>query len=121
MNKIFGIILVIVALVMFVLGECLVIKENKYKVNFTNIKNDYTVEISKDEYVKKPDDPVKNGYNFLGWYYNDVKFNFNSKINKDITLVAKWSKFDENFDDEKDDTLSASLWNLLKNVFVTKK
>ena len=36
--------------------------------------------------------PSKEGYNFLGWYYNGNLFNFNTPITKDITLVAKWQK-----------------------------
>lgn len=34
----------------------------------------------------------KEGYTFLGWYLNNQKFDFNSKINDNITLVAKYEK-----------------------------
>lgn len=45
--------------------------------------------------VEKPKDPVKEDYVFIGWYYNDELFDFNTKIDKDITLIAKF-KQDEN-------------------------
>lgn len=40
--------------------------------------------------VKTPANPTKEGYNFLGWYLNDKKYDFNTTITKDMTLVAKW-------------------------------
>ena len=38
---------------------------------------------------------TKDGYTFLGWYSGDEKFNFNTKITKNITLTAKWEKVKE--------------------------
>ena len=45
--------------------------------------------------VSKPDDPVKDGFTFIGWYYiyeeNNFAFNFDEMIvNWDITLTAVW-------------------------------
>lgn len=42
--------------------------------------------------VIEPSAPTKEGYTFLGWYLNDEKFDFNTKITSDITLTAKWEK-----------------------------
>lgn len=39
-----------------------------------------------------PDEPVKLGYTFAGWYLNDELFDFNNPITEDITLVAKWKE-----------------------------
>lgn len=36
----------------------------------------------------------REGYNFVGWYLADVKFDFAIPIEEDITLVAKWT-YDE--------------------------
>lgn len=36
--------------------------------------------------------PTRAGYKFVGWYYHGSKFDFNTKINKDYILVAKWTK-----------------------------
>ena len=40
--------------------------------------------------VVKPADPTKTGNKFLGWYLNDVEFDFDTVITTDITLTAKW-------------------------------
>lgn len=42
--------------------------------------------------VAKPTDPTKSGYTFIGWYLNDVLYNFNNSITKNITLIAKWQE-----------------------------
>lgn len=36
--------------------------------------------------------PYREGYTFVGWYYHGSEFNFNTKINKNYVLVAKWTK-----------------------------
>lgn len=46
--------------------------------------------LKKNEKVKKPDDPVKEGHIFLGWYVKGKEYNFDSKVTKDLKLVAKW-------------------------------
>ena len=120
MNKAFGIILVTLAIGMFVLGEVLVISRQKCKISFTNIDDEFSVEISKGGYVKKPENPEKDGYAFLGWYQNDEKYNFNSKVNEDITLVAKWGEPDEKIEEPVNNSLSASLWTLIKDKFLKK-
>ena len=45
--------------------------------------------------VTKPDDPVMDGYKFVGWYYGEtylVKYNFEGRVTKDIIICAKWVK-----------------------------
>ena len=120
MNKIFGIVLVVVAVGMFVFGEYLAISNAKCVVSFTNVDGEYSVEVSKGGYLKKPEDPQKEGYKFAGWYQDEAKFDFNSKVNTDITLVAKWSDSDEETDESETTTLSTSLWDLLKNKIIKK-
>lgn len=49
------------------------------------------------EYIKKPEDPKKDGYTFEGWYYTDEngeekRWDFNDPLNQDIKLKAKWKK-----------------------------
>lgn len=56
-------------------------------------KTDYATEITvqKGAVIETPKAPVKNGYAFLGWYFNGEEFSFtNYVIAEDITLVAHW-------------------------------
>ena len=49
------------------------------------------VKVKANHKVLKPEDPIKNGYTFAGWYYLDELFDFDTKITKDITLKAHWT------------------------------
>ena len=49
-----------------------------------------TLEIKKGEIALKPVDPIKDGYQFLGWYLDETLFDFSTKVKEDINLVAKW-------------------------------
>ena len=42
--------------------------------------------------IDKPDDPIKDGYTFAGWYLDDEKFSFDTKLEENITLTAHWVK-----------------------------
>lgn len=35
--------------------------------------------------------PLKAGYDFVGWYNGDTKYEFNQTITSDITLTAQWT------------------------------
>lgn len=48
--------------------------------------------INQGELAKKPVDPTKEGYTFVEWQYNNKTFNFATKIERDITLIAKWQE-----------------------------
>lgn len=45
----------------------------------------------------EPSDPWRDGYKFIGWYYNGSRFDFNRRIYQDYTLVAKWEKEEERY------------------------
>lgn len=51
-----------------------------------------SVRITSGKTVSKPKDPTRDDYKFVGWYLNGKVYNFNSKVVKNITLVAKWEK-----------------------------
>ena len=44
--------------------------------------------------VNKPDNPTLEGYEFKGWYYDcelTIPFSFDTVLNRNITLYAKWA------------------------------
>lgn len=66
----------------------------KYTVSFntnggSSVANQ-TVE--EGEKANKPGNPTKNGYKFIEWTLNGNKYDFNTKVINNITLVAKWEK-----------------------------
>ncbi|MBQ9071532.1 MAG: InlB B-repeat-containing protein, partial [Bacilli bacterium] len=48
--------------------------------------------IEKGNKILKPEDPVKEGYTFKGWTLNDEIYNFETIVEADLELKAKWEK-----------------------------
>ena len=47
--------------------------------------------------ISKPEDPVKDGYTFEGWFYTDENgietvWDFSTPVHQDMTLKARWKK-----------------------------
>lgn len=69
-------------------------KGNSIKVTFdshggTEVES---LKVKKGETIEEPEKPVKEGYEFIGWYYDGKKFDFSKGIDKNIELEAKWLK-----------------------------
>lgn len=86
-----SILIVIFATIILIFG---LKEDNTYKVTFDSGNNGKheVVEVTENGIVSKPANPTKEGYTFEGWYYNGEKFDFSSKITKDIILEARWSE-----------------------------
>ena len=52
--------------------------------------NKEVVKVKAGEKIKAINDPVREGYEFKGWFNGEAKFNFDEVINADIVLTAKW-------------------------------
>ena len=53
--------------------------------------------VEKGSKATRPVDPFKSGYTFAGWYKDsnlDTEFSFNTVINNNIVVYAKWTKID---------------------------
>lgn len=87
-----------------------------YVVNFnTDGGNSVSNQIiNKDGTITKPQDPVRDGYKFLGWYSNNVLFDFNTLVTKNLELVAKWEK-------AKDNSTTATTTTTKKTTTTTTK
>lgn len=91
-----------------------------YVVNFnTDGGNSISNQIiNKDGTITKPQDPVRDGYKFLGWYSNNVLFDFNTPVTTNLELVAKWEKAKDN---STTGTTTTTKKNDTTNTTTTKK
>ena len=51
--------------------------------------------IESGKLATKPTDPTKENHEFKGWYLDGEKYDFSSKVTKNIVLTAKWEKISE--------------------------
>jgi len=76
----------------------LVAKWEKVQLQFTVTfdskggSNVASVTLEKGAKVTKPQDPTKDGYEFLGWYLDEQEYDFTLEVTKDFTLVAMWEE-----------------------------
>lgn len=100
--------LVILVIGTFFISGCFF--NNKHTVTFktnggSEVKN---VTVKNGSKLENVSEPKKDGYVFDGWYLEGEEFDFNSKIDDDMTLVAKWIKVDVNKDTETEPTTEAT-------------
>lgn len=73
--------------------------------------------IEENKTVQKPQDPTKEGYNFIQWQLDDKEYDFNNEVTSDITLKAKWEKITDKSENET--VVNTNMINLNDNVEVT--
>ncbi|MCH5256204.1 MAG: InlB B-repeat-containing protein [Lachnospiraceae bacterium] len=83
----------------------------KYTVTFKDDNGDIigTTEVEAGQNCSKPSDPAKSGYTFDGWYKDpqfaeESKYEFNTPVNEDIILYAKWTLKSTNPGNDPDST-----------------
>lgn len=83
---IFGVAAIVIAFILM--------NNKKYTVTFDSDGGTNILEqVVKDgEMVNKPQDPVKEGYSFVRWEYQNIEYNFTNPVKEDMTLKAKWEK-----------------------------
>ena len=65
-------------------------KPKMYTVKFTDGETVNESKVTHGHPVTKPEDPVKEGYQFMGWFDGEKAFSFDKPITADVTLVAKF-------------------------------
>ncbi len=61
-------------------------------VTYKNGDSEYAKQVLKSgKKAVKPDDPAKDGYDFIGWYNDGAEYDFSEPVTVDITLEAKWT------------------------------
>ena len=74
--------------------------------------------IKKGKKINKPANPTKKGYKFIEWQLNNKTFDFNTVVNKDIVLKAKWEKVSQSNDNESTDTNLNSSKKIIMIIFL---
>lgn len=69
--------------------------EEKYIVTFSYNGKNKKVEVIGGNTVTPISNPKKENYKFLGWYLDDEIYDFSLPIEKNIKLIAKFEKIDE--------------------------
>lgn len=81
------------------------------------LAGDFERYVIKGEKLVKPEDPIKPGYNFLGWYLGDDLYDFSTVLFEGVTLTAKWDMLTFGityilYEDEPNDAISFTPVNL---------
>ncbi len=89
-NKLYIIIAAIIIIIILLL---IFLLPHKYNVELL-VGNSvyYEGKVQEGSKIKDLKIPKKTGYEFVGWYYKDKKYDINKKITKDIKLEAKFVK-----------------------------
>ena len=90
--------LMIVIVIVLIVG-CLLfyLKKDGYLVTFNSNGGSVVAPVKTGlaKTIKKPENPVKEGYHFVGWYLDGEKFDFDTEITENITLQAEYEKQEE--------------------------
>ena len=110
--------LMIVIVIVLIVG-CLLfyLKKDGYLVTFNSNGGSVVAPVKTGlaKTIKKPENPVKEGYHFVGWYLDGEKFNFDTEITENITLQAEYEKQEEVMYTLAFDSLGG---NKLENIMV---
>ena len=89
-------IVISIFIIIFIILICLSILyyNNKYSVYFDTGTDEtiLTKYVSKNDKIEEPSEPTKEGYIFKEWQLNGNAYDFDTKVNNDIVLTAKWIK-----------------------------
>ena len=81
-------LLLVMFIGLFLISGC---SKNEFTVLFKDGETTVSsVVVKKEALVEKPQDLVKEGYDFIGWYLDDQKYDFSIPVVSDLTLIAKW-------------------------------
>ena len=83
-------VVIIAVIVLLLLKGCS--KKKEYTIKFNANGGTAVSEqiIAQDGKVKIPTDPTKEGYDFVGWYVNGEKYDFDTKVTSDLEIEARW-------------------------------
>ncbi len=92
-KNVFVMLIVVIAITFGVSLYCIFFG-NQYMITFdsnggTSVEKQF---VRVGEKVNEPENPVREGYQFVEWQLNGKKYDFSEKVKNKITLVAHWRK-----------------------------
>ncbi len=72
--------------------KIIVIHTVSFNIGYSGGVNPNPQIINEGNKATRPNDPVRSEYVFLGWYKDNYLYDFNSPVNDDLVLTAKWEK-----------------------------
>ena len=70
---------------------------NEYTVTFVVDGEKTEVKVKEGEKASKPSDPVKEGYEFTGWYVGEEAYNFESGVTSNLEITAKFEEVSKEY------------------------
>src|SRR5690625_707408 len=98
---ILGLIVIISAISLIIFINKLNKDKNTKEIYYTIVFDTYggsnidDLKVKENEKIVEPEEPTKEGYEFEYWTLNSEKYDFETLVTKDITLVAKWNEIKE--------------------------
>lgn len=90
------IVIIVGIILFFIVGIILsfIYNKNKYSVYFETGTNDVLLVkyVGEGDKITEPKEPIKDGYIFKEWQFKGEKYDFNSSVEDDLVLTAKWIK-----------------------------
>ena len=84
-------LLIFIGILIIFIGMLMTINNKRvYTVTYIIDNKKTTQEIRKGSSILKPEAPEKDGYVFVEWQFKNKAFDFASKVNENIDLVAVW-------------------------------
>ena len=94
---------IVIVLAIILLVKCCNVKEYKITFDTDGGNKIEAILVKEDGTIDLPKDPVKEGYKFIGWYYNDKKFDENTKVSEDMVLEARWERIIEGIELDREE------------------
>ena len=98
-NKKVIIITAIVVLLIVIIIALLLFNRQKPQFNITFESNGgslvETVIVDENGVIPEPKNPTREGYGFIGWYYNDQLYDFTKPVTNNMKLEARWGKLED--------------------------
>jgi len=91
-DKILWIVVAAVLIAIFVYS--LFFSQPTYKVTFDSSGGTEIVsqEVKRNDLAIKPENPVRDGYDFVGWVVDGITFDFTQPVTKDVEIKAVWKE-----------------------------